>query len=54
MLYGLGDGVVRLFSRVDAWLEESKVFSRLLPEGINKEAFDPKVGGLSAQCREVS
>lgn len=35
-LYGAGKGVVRLFSAVDQRLEESGIFSRLLPEEIPK------------------
>ncbi|KIZ07729.1 Alternative oxidase 4 [Monoraphidium neglectum] len=53
VFYGLGSGVVSAFSAIDAWLEDSRVFSRLLPEEIPKEVFDPLSGGLSAQCREV-
>lgn len=52
-LYAAGDGVVRLFSAIDQKLEESRIFRKLLPAEIPKESFDPRVGGLSSQCREV-
>lgn len=36
VLYGAGDAVVRLFSAIDERLEESGLFSRLLPKEIPK------------------
>ena len=49
----LGSGIVRLFSFIDEKLEESKVFSVLLPEAIPKEVFDEKTGTMSKQCMSV-
>jgi len=36
VLYAAGSGVVRLFSAIDEKLEDSKLFSRLLPKEIPK------------------
>jgi hypothetical protein len=41
VFYGLGSGVVSAFSAIDAWLEDSRVFSRLLPEEIPKWVTAP-------------
>jgi hypothetical protein len=46
--------MVRLFSRVDRWLEERRLFSALLPEPLPAAVFDTKTGGMTAQCKQVS
>jgi hypothetical protein len=51
--YAAGSAVVRLFSRVDRWLEERRFFSALLPQALPKEVFDTKTGGMTAQCKQV-
>jgi hypothetical protein len=45
--------VVRLFSRVDRWLEQRRFFSALLPQALPKEVFDTKTGGMTMQCKQV-
>jgi hypothetical protein len=51
--YAAGSAVVRLFSRVDRWLEQRRFFSALLPQALPKEVFDTKTGGMTKQCKQV-
>uniref|UniRef100_A0A383VUK8 Ubiquinol oxidase n=1 Tax=Tetradesmus obliquus TaxID=3088 RepID=A0A383VUK8_TETOB len=51
--YAAGSAVVRLFSRLDRWLEERRLFSALLPEALPKEVFDTKTGSMTESCKQI-
>jgi ubiquinol oxidase len=51
--YKAGEAVVRSFASIDRWLEDRRIFGKILPVPVPQEVFDPKTGGLSKQCREL-
>lgn len=51
--YKVGEGVVRSFAAIDKWLEDRRIFSRILPLPVPPDVFDARTGGLSKQCLEL-
>lgn len=53
LAYKAGEAVVRLLSAADAWLEDRRIFGRILPVPVPPEVFDARTGGVSRQCTEL-
>jgi hypothetical protein len=53
LTYAAGSAVVKLFSRVDEWLESRHWFTLLLPQPLPSEVWDATTGRITGQCRQV-
>eukprot|EP00879_Flechtneria_rotunda_P018613 GHRR01019531.1.p1 GENE.GHRR01019531.1~~GHRR01019531.1.p1 ORF type:complete len:370 (+),score=88.15 GHRR01019531.1:229-1338(+) len=51
--YAAGSIIVRVFSRVDKWLEQVHWFSALLPNALPAEVLDTKTGSIMSECMQV-